>query len=952
MVNLPLQPISSPSDDIFVSLDLETTGFNSAVDEIIEVGAIKFQGGTELGRFNTLVRAMKPVPVEVQVLTGINQQEVDSAPSFSSIADALTHFLGSHPIVGQNITFDLTFLGIAGVRTTGAAIDTMELATVLMPAQASYALGELVKTLQLKSLRPHRAIADAEMAMHVFNTLRERLLEVDPGVLATITRLSARTDWSMKMIFQKASELQGLEKQTIVTNADLDGIDLKALAERLKPDEPLVANRIVEPIDVSTIASYIEPGGIFEQTIDGFENRPEQIRMLKAVSNALNKDTELVVEAGTGTGKSLAYLLPSLIYSMKNNAQVVVATSTINLQEQLTNKDLPDLMEALSAAMPQEVERAKTMQLKGADNYICLKRLISLIRSQDLNAKDVRFVSKMLVWLTTTSTGDKRELHLVGPENTSWEKVSAKGIRSGSMECPFFNKGLCFLNANRRKAASANVLVINHALLLADAKRGGALLPSFERLVVDEAHNLEVEATRQLGSEVRQLQVLTLLDSVTSNLPTGIATSLRTMLASGLNQHPNVPMLRELIDKAVDAAGNSRMRVAEFFRALLNFTNIHSEESPDYERKLLIKPSTRAQPDWSKLEISCENLTNSLHSLKGVLERVENGFEPMIEQYQAFLEAPLLEVHKAVENIDDLATRLQSMVSHPEKEFIYWSTIEANGNGVALQSAPLRVGQLLREALFDDKKTIVLTSATMTTGTDFSYIKQRLGMEEADQLSVGSPFDYKRAALVYLPTDIPEPGMIGYQQALEEAVASAVIASNGRALVLFTSHASLKTLRTPLQKALSPHGIRVLAQGIDGTPNQILNDFKANSNAVLLGTSSFWEGVDIAGETLSLLILARLPFTVPSEPIFAGRAELYDDPFNQYAVPQAILRFKQGFGRLIRRKTDRGVVVILDRRVNSKGYGPAFLSSIPLSTRKSGPLSVMPEEIRAWLKKS
>ena len=952
MVNISLPSTSDASSEIFVSLDLETTGFNSAVDEIIEIGAIKFQGETELGRFNTFVRAMKPIPAEVQALTGITQLEVDGAPSFSSVADALATFLGSHPIVGQNISFDLTFLANVGVRPTGMPLDTMDLATVLLPSQGSYGLGELIRTLGLTSLRPHRAIADAEMAMNVLNALRKRLLELDPGVLATITRLSARTDWPMKTIFQKAFEAKQLGQETIITDAGLDGIDLKTLAQRLAPNEPLVANRVVQPIDIEQLASFIEPGGIFEQTIAGFENRPEQIKMLKAVSNAFNTDSEIIVEAGTGTGKSLAYLLPSLMYSMKNNAQVVVATSTINLQEQLTGKDVPDLMKSISRVMPEETERVKTMQLKGADNYICLKRLISMIRSQDLNAKDVRFAAKMLIWLTTTSSGDKRELHLVGPENTLWEKVSAKGIRNGSMECPFFNKGLCFLNANRRKAASANILIINHALLLADAKRGGSLLPSFEHLIVDEAHNLEVEATRQLGSEVRQSQVLTLLDSVTSNLPTGIVTSLRTTLASGLTQHPNVPMLRDLLDKTVDAAGAARMRVGEFFRALLNFTNAHSEEITDYERKLLIKDSTRKQPDWSKLEISSENLYNSLHSLKVTLERVEIGFEPMLEQYTSILEPPLMEVHKALENLDDLSVRVQSMVTHPEKDFIYWSTIEANGAGVALQSAPLRVGQLLRKAIFDDKKSVVLTSATMTTGNDFSFIKQRVGMEGADELLLGSPFDYKRAALIYLPTDIPEPGAIGYQPSLEEAVASAVIASNGRALVLFTSHSSLKTVRGPLQKALSPYGIRVLAQGLDGTPNQILNDFKANSNAVLLGTSSFWEGVDIAGETLSLLILARLPFSVPSEPIFAGRAELYDDPFNQYAVPQAILRFKQGFGRLIRRKTDRGVVVILDRRVHSKGYGPAFLSSIPVCTRKSGPLAGMPGEISAWLKKS
>jgi DNA polymerase-3 subunit epsilon/ATP-dependent DNA helicase DinG len=266
-----------------------------------------------------------------------------------------------------------------------------------------------------------------------------------------------------------------------------------------------------------------------------------------------------------------------------------------------------------------------------------------------------------------------------------------------------------------------------------------------------------------------------------------------------------------------------------------------------------------------------------------------------------------------------------------------------------LKGAPVHVGSLLQKALFEKKETVVITSATLSTGGHFRYMKERLSLENPQELLLGTPFDYKGGVLLFLPSDVPPPDAAGYQHAVQEALVSIARAAQGRTLALFTSHAALRGVYPQVQEALAEAGILVLGQGIDGAPQQVLGQFRSDPKAVLLGTSSFWEGVDLPGDALRVLVVTRLPFSVPTDPVYAARAEAFDDPFNGYGVPQAVLRFKQGFGRLMRRKSDRGVVVVLDRRIQTKAYGPEFLNSLPPCTTRSGPLRSLPQEIARWL---
>ena len=337
----------------------------------------------------------------------------------------------------------------------------------------------------------------------------------------------------------------------------------------------------------------------------------------------------------------------------------------------------------------------------------------------------------------------------------------------------------------------------------------------------------------------------------------------------------------------------------------------------------------------------CRNLDRLLQAIGTQDDDSLTGYESLVAEATACLNAGL-----------DVQRQLKSFVASPEDERIYWMAQEGRSGELALQAAPLHVGDILTDALFSQKSAVTLTSATLRTKGSFAYVRERLGLEEADEALVDSPFDYEKAVLLCLPGDMPDPGARGYQAAVQRAIVDVCKAAGGRTLGLFTSHAALQATRSGIRSELEGLGIRTLAQGVDGTPRSLLDSFLQNPQSVLLGTASFWEGVDISGGALKALVVARLPFNVPTDPVFAARSEMFDDAFNQYAVPQSVLRFRQGFGRLIRGEDDRGVVVVLDGRVRSRSYGRAFLDSLPNCTTRSLTLRELPHTIERWIARS
>ncbi|MCH7835915.1 MAG: DEAD/DEAH box helicase family protein, partial [Chloroflexi bacterium] len=665
----------------------------------------------------------------------------------------------------------------------------------------------------------------------------------------------------------------------------------------------------------------------------------QQQAALRAVTQALNEGNRLLLEAGTGIGKSLAYLIPAAVHALANGSRVVVSTATINLQEQLTGKDIP----ALEALLPPD-GGFRACLLKGRRNYLCLRRFQALRASTDLSDDEARIASRILIWLTQTETGDRSELRLSQGEEAIWRRLCAEGADCSADNSPFVVEGTCFLQRARKQAEASHLVVVNHALLLSDIAHGGRVLPPYENVIIDEAHHLEAEATRQFGFSGGERVITDLLDRSEA-----LRGDVRTALRGGAAALGPGGRLTGIAEAISQAATSARPRVAEMSAQVGSFLKQHAAaDAGGGQQPLLINRAMRVQPDWPQVEMAWENLRLALGTVISLLEELGEALA------DADVSLPGLELIRAeagalMQEEKELRDGLAAAIESEDPQRVVWLEYDRRDGSPVVASAPLRVDGTLRERLYEDRRSVVLTGASLAVQGSFDYVRERLGMEDAGELLLDSPFDYRRAALLLVPSDMPEPGKPDYTDALSHAVVDLARAAGGRALALFTSHSALRTVHALTRDPLQAEGIDVLAQGIDGSPRQLIRALKSNLRAVVLGTASFWEGVDIAGEALSLLIIARLPFNVPTEPVFAARSAEYDDPFSQYAVPQAALRFKQGFGRLIRSKSDRGVVAVLDRRIVSKAYGAAFLDSLPPCQVREVPLRELAAQTAGWL---
>jgi DNA polymerase-3 subunit epsilon/ATP-dependent DNA helicase DinG len=925
----------------YVSIDLECTGLSPESDAIIEIGAVRFDESGVRETFVTFVNPLRPLPYRIHLLTGIDEEDLLNAPEFDTVSDDLESFIGNDPVVGHNIGFDLSFLSAAGVFPPGPAFDTRELATLIMPGQADYSLYSLTRRFGIDFPVRHRALPDAMAAKDVFLALVDCLRAIPIEVLAEIDQVTANSIWPPKYLFHQLFEERQAEQFVPL------GLG-KAKAERPHRSQsfrPLAPNSNFSEIDEREVLAVLNAARNCADAIPNYEERPEQAAMAQAVAEAINDGESLIVEAGTGVGKSLAYLIAAASYALANNARVVISTNTINLQEQLTNKDIPLLQRLLSEAGCGD--GLATSQLKGRRNYLCLRRFTAMRRTLGNRSEEARMLVRLLLWLLQTETGDRSELNLRQEEEALWSRFSAQD--SGCFVAARSESGDgCFLLKARQRAEAAHLLVVNHSLLLSDIASGNRVLPPYDVLIVDEAHHLEDEATRQLGFEAEQGALSEHLDRLQrSDGQGGLVNTVRQSTRGvefALGPQAYLNSLAQALSQTVLQA---RDGMAPFFESVRRFLRYHAEDGGDYDRRLRLTRAQRVQPDWERVEATWDYLRRQLTHVEEALGDLHSALEEA-EAQLASSEEVIAEASALLQTGPHLRDGIGGAIEQDDRERIAWLR-ESRDGVISIAWAPLNVSKLLQERLYSDKRSVIFTSATLSTERKLHYLKERTGLSEARELLLGSPFDYKRAALVLLPRSFPEPGWPGYQEHLERAIVDLCRASNGRALVLFTSHAALRTTRSAIEGLLEREHISVLGQGIDGSARLLLDTLRRDPQTVLLGTASFWEGVDVIGENLSLLIIARLPFSVPTEPVFAARSELFDDPFTEYAVPQAVLRFKQGFGRLIRSKSDRGVVVVLDQRLTSKPYGRIFLDSLPPSTVVEANLNELPTLAANWL---
>ncbi len=950
--------------DTFVSLDIEATGMDPTRHEILEVAAVRVSSTGDSVSFHSLVRPDGGVPLDIFRLTGISSAELAEALPLSEVAGQLTAFIGTDPVVAHSVELDLAMLAGSQILVSNDRYDTYQLATVLFPDLPNYSLSSVAAHLSLPSTTSHRALEDARITGRVFEAMLERLRCYDPSTLDHIASLARQAEWPSASLFARLSHESPPGPLFSPHESRRSGPhELAFLVPRERPD-PLQATGSREAISVDEVDAALAPGGAVSEAVAAYEDRPQQRQMATAVARAFNHDEHLLVEAGTGTGKSLAYLLPAVLHAVEHGETVVVSTNTLALQDQLYRKDIPDLREALGRI--QEDADFRATQLKGRTNYLCLRRWFSAQKEPVLSPGDAGLRAKVTIWLSETETGDRAELRLDQTEEPSWRHLSAEEHACVASRCVYQQRNQCFLFRARRQAEHAHLVVANHALVLSDTVSGNRVLPPYERLIIDEAHHLEDQATTHFGFTVDERMIQEALDAVVHT--EGAINSGVLPIASGFLTLDTASAASRRRSEAAELRSRSmqerlahgRHHARDLFAALDGLLESGSGRAA-YGRNVRLTSGLRAGTAWTAIEIAWDNLDQTLSSveteLRWFLDAVEAAEpeagtppdDPRMRQFDEVSSALI----SAARAVGDLAGQLSIAMNSSPDDMVTWLERSPIQGLLGLHAAPLRVDSVLQEQLFGRMRTAVLTSATMATDGSFAFIAERLGLEGAHEVVVPSPFDYARSTLLFLADDVVEPSHPRYQTQVHQSLIATCGATRGRTLVLFTSHAALQAAYRAIKEPLERVGIVVLAQRTDGSPRQLIERLRHSSGTVVLGTASFWEGIDVAGEALSLLVITKLPFAVPSDPVFAARGELIEDEgghaFLDYAVPTAVLKFKQGFGRLIRSTQDRGVCAVLDRRVISKRYGQSFIESLPDCTLTIGSLDELPDAAARWI---
>ncbi|MDT8859978.1 ATP-dependent DNA helicase DinG [Alkalihalobacillus sp. MEB130] len=934
----------------YIVVDVETTGHSvSKGDRVIQIGAVIIEDGEMVETFASFVNPGQTIPPFIEELTGISDVTVANAPSFREIIPELMPLLTGSYFVAHNVDFDRAFLKnqleLEGYTLPEMPVyDTVELARVLLPKQESYKLGQLAEQLGFSHERPHQADSDAEVTATLFLSLLHKLQQLPLLTLQHLVSISRKFKSDLEPLLQSF-----IQEKLIKGHSDEEQYDCyrQIALKKLVED----SDDVTIPDEQETFSDYCESlfseDGKMHSAFSNYELRPGQQKMMNEVDESFRQNEHKMIEAGTGTGKSLAYLLPAAYFSYSNKEPVIISTQTIPLQEQLLSRDLPLLHHLLPF-------KVKATLLKGRSHYLCLRKFEQSLASIHEDSYDVLLTKALLlIWLTETEHGDIEELNLPSGGKGFWYEVQSDAASDLGRYSPWFSR--CFYHRARKRAQKSDIVITNHALLCTDLVHDQRLLPTYSYAVLDEAHHLEETASDHLGAKADFLTFSYLFQRLGLTEEEGIVNRLDQLLEEYQVSVPFEHMSVQLI--------SLKEELDELFRMLHGYVLSKNKTSATDVGRLRYRYEsyTESSSMWQAI-LECAMRVHM--QMKDALKKLQNRVRPLIEKKEDMVykdRSFLANVEGILDQLYVEEQTLYELLLEHDPNLVYWLEVEPRGakNATYLYSKPIDVSDILADQFFAKKKSVILTSATLSVNGSFNYQERRLGLTDfgVKKSVIPSPFSYMEQVKLLLPSDIPAIKEVSDEEFATEVSIKLwrmMESSSGKMLVLFTSYEMLKQVYYHVKKFNEFGSFQLIGQGVtSGSRAKLMKMFKQTNQAILFGTSSFWEGIDLPGDELRNLVIVRLPFSPPDQPLLQAQYEKAKEegknPFMEISLPQAIIRFKQGFGRLIRTTTDRGCVFILDRRISTTRYGKQFIKSLPEVPVHEGKLEDLMEQFKEYM---
>jgi ATP-dependent DNA helicase DinG len=915
-------------EEEYVVLDTETTGFSAGRDALIEIAAAIMRGPDIVARFSTFVNPGREIPPHITELTGISADDVQGAPSASEAVAELDAFVEQRTVIAHNAPFDRSFIAPevplgSSLGDEARWIDSLELARIALPRLREHKLQTLSDVFCAPS-STHRAIDDVEALCAIWRVLLVGISDLPPGLPAVFAKLFSQTLWPLRAVFAQIAGSygeEGSEKSTF-SLARARAERESAQQPRHKIDAEELDGGIIElkPIALDELEQAFSSHGLLSQMYGEFEPRAEQLLMATEIADALNSMTHRAVEAGTGVGKSMAYLLPLVLFAQSNHVTCGVATKTNALLDQLMYHELP----RLDAVLPEGVSY---VALKGYDHYPCLRKLANLAR-EDRHFESTSapaMVAMLLSFVCQSARGDLDPLVLHWRELARFE-VCASSDDCLRRRCRFYHH--CLLHGARQRARGADIVLTNHALLFCDMGAEGGILPPIRQWVVDEAHGMESEARQQLSLVLEPRLLKQTLSGLSSSTGTLAMMQRRATPLAGASV-----LLGRLAETQEEARAVSA--ITESFASQAKELCAIAEQSDYNQVELWIDARVREGGSWGMLlslgASLCTRLERLWKSCRDIMS-FSDQFEELLE-----LQGDLAGF---IGELEGSLVSLQLILDGENGDYVYYAELDrrADNSRDRLIAARIDIGEVLLERFFPEMMSVVFTSATLAAGEDFGYFARASGLDRVERerwraVQFASSYDFERNMAVFLPTDIPEPSAIGYRDALERLIFEVHVALGGSTLTLFTNRRDMENMHERLKELLAERGITLRCQTRGFSAKRLRDEFLENEALSLFALRSFWEGFDAPGDTLRCVIIPKLPFGKPNDPLMLERSLREKNVWKNFALPEAIIDLKQAAGRLIRSSTDSGSLILADSRLLSKWYGRAFLDALPSQQR-------------------